>query len=509
MWNRAPRRGGYSGAVKTRNTRSIVLWLAAVLALCSANALADARALTDWLRSQMWASGVVDDVALSALRELRDPRLRPLFATQATSDNPGRRIIGMLALAELESPARLDPLMLKNASSDPERLEIIRQGADRGILTTDDERVMLDSVSAGTAVEAWLALRAAGRAEPVDNARAQRLAGDPALAIAGAGALLLTANGDADKAQPVFAAILKDQSDSGRARIADLLRTAARNSIRPASAFAADVLKTAPGDDALAAEAIGALLALEPDRGAKEWIKRYDASKNDLANKIRLGLVALEHARAKHDAVHKKLSTDKNSPLLRAFGEVIKTRGAPTNGAALALLARERHTPSLAWIVFSAERDASAVWLDALDAASTLDARDNRLPATALELSIRAASLLFERDSTRAHAALDRAVSSNEPRAVAAVLLGALRARAGSQGVGERSEGWPDAETGALATILRARDTTSPDPALAERLERVAFGWGGVSRGRRVQAAWLGLVHLGRERAALAELLAR
>jgi len=495
--------------VKTKKHRTYAWWLIGVVALCGSGAWADARALTDWLRSQMWASGVVDDLALSALRELRDPRLRPLFAAQATGDNVGRRVIGMLALAEVESPARLDPLMLKNAASEPERLEVIRQGVEHGLLRVEDERALLDSASSGSGVEAWLALRAVGRADPADVGRAQRLATDPSPAVSGAGALLLAAAGDADKAKPILTNLLKDRSDQGRARAADLLRAAARHNIRAAAFFADEALKASADDHALAAEAVGALMALEPDRGAKEWTKRYDAAKSDLAGKIRLGLIALERARPKDDAVHKKLLAEKGSTLLRAMGEVVKTRGAPAHGGALSALARERHTPSMAWMVYAAEREDGPAWLDALETTSTLDARENRLPPSLLELSVRAAALLFERSPDRARRTLDRALSANDPRPVAAMLLGALRASSGSVGLAQRSEGWPDSETEALATILRARDASTPDPALAERLERIAFGRGGVSRGRRVQAAWLGLVHLGRERAALTDLLSR
>ncbi len=482
--------------------------LAALTLLIAPNARADAKALTQWLRSQMWGSGVVDDLSLFALRELRDARLRPLFAAQATGDDVGRRMIGMLALAEMETPRRLDLLLLKHATSEGERLELVRQGADRGLLSVEDERVLSEGES-GVGVEVWALLRSAGRGEPVDAARAEKLAAESSDALSGAGALLLLAAGERAKGDAALSAMLPVRSDAGRARVADLLRTAARNNIEPASGFAQRVLEASEDDAALAAEAVGALLALRPDRGVKEWSRLYDGAAKDLAGRIRLGLIALERTDVDHEAVTKRLLAESSSSLLRSMGGVIRARGGEGMGAALAGLARERHGPSLAWLMHQADRSAGAAWIESLAATAALDTGSERLSPALQELCVRAAASLFERSPERAMASLEEALGAGESRRVQTMLLGALRGGTGSGGAGDRTEGWPDTESEALAAILRARDAGAPDAALAERLERIAFGWGGVSRGRRVQAAWLALVHLGRERGALTELLTR
>lgn len=501
-------KGGYSVPVNHRLFRR-VLALLSILALAPlAPARADARSLTEWLRAQMVAQGVVDDVSLLALRELGDARLRPLFAAQATGDNVGRRMIGMLALAEMESPRRLDLLLLKNATSEGERLELVRQAAERGLLSPEDEQSLLEGGS-GVGVEAWALLRSAGRGESVDPARAEAFAMNSSPAISGAGALLLLASGERAKGNAALDALLPPTTDSARARVADLLRTAARHNIDAAADFALRTLEASGDDAALAAEAVGALLALRPERGVKEWVKRYDASKQDFAGRIRLGLIALERLASADESVAKRLQGESSHALLRAMGSVIRARSGDGLGAALSELARERHGPSLAWMVYQAERSSGPAWVEGLAAIASLDTGSDRLGPAMQEMCVRAASLLFERSPERALASLDESLAAREARWAQTVLLGALRGGRISAGVGERAVGWPDSETEALATILRARDAEKPDPAAAERLERIAFGWGGVSRGRRVQAAWLSLVHLGRERAALADLLTR
>src|SRR5262245_53161231 len=62
------------------------------------------------------------DVLLRSLRRVRDPSLRPLFVQIAASERPILRVHGVLGLAELESPQRIDMLLVKRLADPRQQL---------------------------------------------------------------------------------------------------------------------------------------------------------------------------------------------------------------------------------------------------------------------------------------------------------------------------------------------------------------------------------------------------
>src|SRR5687768_13024350 len=74
------------------------------------------------------------DVLLRALRRVRDPGLRPLFAQLAASNRPILRVHGILGMAELESPGRIDMLLVKRLPDPREQLVVLGEALRAGML---------------------------------------------------------------------------------------------------------------------------------------------------------------------------------------------------------------------------------------------------------------------------------------------------------------------------------------------------------------------------------------
>lgn len=464
--------------------------------------------LAEQIREGIADGGAGAERSLMALRELRDPALRPLFSQLAAGPGAELRRNGVLGRAELDSPAKLDPFLLMQIVSPEERLSIVEAARRQGLLSDDSVRDLLARSDLSPAMEIYLRLAAAGAGDPVDAERAAALlAGSIAhLPTEARAALLVMEASPAETMPEPLPLLISEDTPLSRAALVTILNDAARLRLRGSAPLAEAVLAASGEDALLRAAAIDVLLAVAPERATSAWTNAFEADSAEYADRLRLALLAIE-ARDATDEVLERLGAS-NDALLGALGRA--ALGIRQNDPAPILaLIETRYTQALAWLVrqtkvmepSTAERTLLAI----------IDLTPD-LPAGNWELAdqpVRAAEALA---ALRPEAYLERfrrAVDQRDLRTEQAMLLGALRPQGAAVCPGVLAAASTNPECQALAAIAAARSAEGDQAAsLTELLRAIAAGEGGLHPARRVQAAWLALRLSGEERLALARILA-
>jgi len=78
------------------------------------------------------------NVLLRSLRQLEDPRLEPLFSELTQRRHPGLKIHGILGLAEIKNPAKLDMALVADIKDTAVQAQLLSAAIDSDLLTTAD-----------------------------------------------------------------------------------------------------------------------------------------------------------------------------------------------------------------------------------------------------------------------------------------------------------------------------------------------------------------------------------
>lgn len=500
---------------------ALALWAAPARGATPSDSATEAR-LTDVIAESMRAGGYLEQETLTALRELRDPALRPLFAQLATSDEPLTRAQAILALAEISTEGRADVFLLRQVDSPQDQLTILRMALDTGLVGDAELAGLLERPGVGDELRAFAMLLTALEREPTWAEILPLLASDNPETAARAAVLALHASASSRPASDepldpdaVLRRSIHTDSAGARADAFALLFDLRHAAIPEGAAAASIILETAAENALLRAEAVASLLALDPETGALAWRHEFDTC-GDLAQKIRIALLALELDPLPPAAIVALQESEQSllSTLGAAAGAVAEAgvSGAPPSPEPLHALIAMQHAPSTHWLLGAAE---GAEWAPELLETIVLQTARQAPAAPALradmtDACVAAAAALVVQDTERFQTLLTRASESRDTALAATLLRGALRTSPSLLNLSMPVETlpWPDDETAALAALLAARTDQPISEELSARLCDVAFRFGRLSAPRRAQAAWLALRHDGRIRPALARILA-
>lgn len=491
--------------------------LALILVLLAATSLVRAahqptppELLAERIRDEIAAGGPRADRALAALRELRDPALRPLFSQLAAGPHPEQRWHGALGRAELETPPTLDPFLLAKLPTPEEQLVVVEAAWREGLLTIEGVRDLLARNDLAPPVEVFLRLADASTGAPTDPKRIAELAATSPLGLRTRARLsLLTLEGERDAAAALpedLAALLTSGDMDSLGALTAALDDAAQLPLNGAMPLAAAALAALKSEPLVRAAALRAMLAIDPPRAEAGWIDAFEDPTYGFAERLRLALIAVHEPQSPEPVLERLRASDE--PLIAAIGDAALGLRRGEVDAAVRLV-NLRYLQALSWLVARAgemeSADAEVTLLAVIDLAE-------RTPTSSWEQTeqmIRAAEALAARNPELFLARMRRAVEANDRRTEQVMLLGALRPA--GEGVCPQTLGAAsaDPECQALAMIAAARATDGASaPELVERLQAVAGGDGALHAARRVQAAWLALRLTGDERLALARILA-
>ena len=483
----------------------------AALAACSAAAGAEPvsgdRDLALVLRRSITSTSREFEQTVAALRQLRDPKLKPVFAQLAAGEGIERRIQGMLGLAELESPPALEPLLVGQLKDPGDQLKLLAIAFEQGLLPAERARALLARPDLPSIVEVYL-LAVASSGGPAAGAaeRVARLLEDGNEGVRATAAALALQAGEHPAAAPVLEALLADATPDGLERLRLTVRDVKMLRAAAAKKFLVDIAARceSPG---IRADAIAALLEIAPADGAEAWLAEW-AKTGELAGRLRLALGAVEAGPKASASIVGAMSKVQGQPLLVALAKAAawSRQENPAVGLPLIELIASRHAPSIAWALGASSRLPKEEAAEVRAAAVSLVAGRVSPSTPIADEAVRAAALLAD-ENTQTLADMLGSTGVSDERVRLTLLLGALRAKttlASEALAGRQVEG---SESRALLAIVQARADRRLSPTETEDLRLASTGWGGLSLARRMQATWLLLRHAGQDRAAIAVVL--
>lgn len=510
---------------------------AALALLLAASAATAARepSIYDELARQLQRVATGDGVSaarqhagLTALRLLRDEKLRPLMADLSASERPDLRAVGILGLAELSDDALISLALVGEMKSPAEQSLVLLEALSEGRLSDDQIQQVLAWPKLDPRLDIALRARLMSKGARPDAERLAAIADFPVPAVAALGDALLVADGDAKRADKILRAAAAADPESRRMILDPVIEMLAREKLAVAAPLLRQLLPFATDDDHRAAM-LSSLMSLSPKDGAEEWTAQWTKA-SDLGDRVRLALAALRADRAATPAIAQAMIDSAAEPVATAGRALSASIAADPKALseALTALASTDHPRSVSWAIARAGAmpapEARATLLAMVRAQLERRDTDDEAPASLFDIASRLAAL----DAGALAAPLNAAVAKSDRAACEALLAALLRSGFAPVWEAGSPPKLPGRTAQAMAVIYEARlaglrpgitaDSKGVrasgggfpnNPERAELLRQIALGWGSVPESFRAVAAWLALCQEGREREALARVLTR
>lgn len=450
------------------------------------------------------------DAGIRGLRRLRDPVLRPLFSAMVDSADPVRRRHGVLGLAELESPPRLNPLTLSRVADHFERASILGEAMRLSLVGPSEVQGLLMLPSLDPYLEAVLRCRLARDGGMIDEDRVAALASTGSLPTELLGAALLAQAGKGDRLMVVGDRLVGLDEPVRGAHVGPFLEVVSRERLRGASMLLARLEPLYQSDAGLHADVLRAWMRASPSASAAAWQRAF-AEANEPADRLRLALTALDAAMGADPAIFQVL-TMSDDPLLSSIGRacVALASGVEADEALVALISL-RYRPVELWASDRASEWPAERALAVRRAIISASADRERLSDPVSDAAASAAEALATTDPRFLGAALARACDRRDTPLATAILAGLLRAGAPPPWDVGSPPSWPDRRCEAVALLVRARCAGGEGllPDLLADLTDIATGRSvRLPEAMRVQAAWLVIQARGEGDVLLARILA-
>lgn len=444
---------------------------------------------------------------LFALRQLHDPSLRPLLHKVAQSGAWQIRVHGILGLAEIEDPSRIDPWLLSQIEPGP-RQRLLANAIDMKLLGPEQMRQLVTSADLDPMSRLLLIGELLLGGDEIDREIVNRLAGSPQQRIAGLASMILAQLGDPStfSAYRDRIAVMPRRDRQGHLRwLLDAVRQYELTALLP---WALGLVEDEDADqsDHVRYWAVYTVLALDPEGGLATWSGAL-GDEPAYRERIRFGMLLLAAGPRVPAGAYERVAGEEDlSRAIALVGRAIST-GADVAPAMIALFDLG-HLRTAQWAM-GALRDlpdeqAGRVYahlIESVDRSGT--GRSERIARAVV-----ATSRLVDIDADAVLTRLARVEDDSLAQEV--LLLGLFDARSGAVEAAVRDVrriGAGRADSLALLLLARHSATLSGEDLAA--LGRIAAGGGRVSTGLQTQAAWLYLKHTGSIDRALSHIFDR
>jgi hypothetical protein len=505
--------------------------VASLLAACAltTSALGQYKPTTPWdaaIRELRLATTTANDgshhMRLVALRQLRDPTLRPLFQSLVQGSHWTIQIDGILGLAELDPKSLVDPFLLGQLKGENDRSTAIGAACGLDMVGLEQAQTMLGWDDLAPRDRVLLQAELFRRGGSPDLDRLRTLSDHRNDEVSGVATLLV-------------ATITKDQAgvEKFRTRFGALQpreRAMVLNSLAEASSRfdlvgASPFLHGTLQDAALGTEprlaTIAALLNLDPPLGYAAWKEAVERDPNQLS-RVRLAILALNAQRGLPKDAAAPLrhvpSGETPEPLLTKLADAIDALGADGTAVnadatrALPALVQTKHRASLAAVLETAKRLGSDAQRATYEAFADLISGRERgsLPAAVGQLSVDAVSRLGSMDPAAVGQRIEKASSgeAEDIRLQELLLLALLQTNTKEAAtVAMQLRPKVSRRGAAMALLLHARFADQLEKAEVDELGIIASGGWSLDPSLEMQAAWLYARHSGRADEAIATIL--
>lgn len=447
---------------------------------------------------------------LSALRQLADPTLAPLFNHLIATEEPRLQIHGMLGLAESSPERKLDLVRLAQIDDQTVQRLAVSAAMTFDLLGADQARQIINWQDMSDDVKLVVAARLVdeGGFDKIDilheAAKSDRLA-KQALAN-----LLLLQLGHADAMAPLERIITSTAPDRDEA-IVMLLQTAVSFEFDRIAPWALRLARDERAEPDLALSALSVAMRFR-ERGAAELWRQQLQSTTDVARRARLALAALRISPWVDAGIFDALVNDAD-PYIAQLGKAGRAiaQGKDVAEPVITLINMGQPVTNQ-WMLryaklYAEDEDAKEI-LRALILA--YDDGHPRLREQRLYAAVEATQVLFDRSPPAAEVVIRPILE--DPKAdhalVEGILLGLVRTNAPEpQRVIAGLKPFKTADARRLALLLRARHGEPLDDVQIDDLARMVRGGGVARQSLRVQAAWVWLKLAGQTKNALADAL--
>lgn len=459
------------------------------------------RQLRDATRPQRSGSHLPN---LAALRNLKDPALRPFFYQLAQHPEWAVQVHAVLGLAELGSDDSIDPWLVQQVSSQA-RGTLVAEALDTDLIGTEQMLQLLAWPLLEPRPKLMLVADLVTSGIEVEQAILKELAVASELDVALFASLMLGGE------QVLEEATTRLSHSSGRER--HLAMTNTLRLIRiyrpPAAAAWLDGLLDANPLSLTSDDRYWTLLALlnmDAELGMAAW-RREVPSVPSRQTQVRYALLLMEAGLPTDAVARARLAIDSGDTLLDAMmraGEAAALE-TPDCPRLVVALVETGHAASAEWAFRLLKRMDKALAIELLSMLAVLPdpGEGGIVHPRRQQVAIRAAEMLYEQDAKAALALLAAADDDSPQQEV--LLLALLQAGsddASLAAAGLRRIGVGHAD--AMTLLLAARGTTSLPTADRRALGIIAAGGGRVQQPLQTQAAWLYLKRMGLTERALA-----
>jgi len=446
------------------------------------------------------------NLVLRALRHMDDPALAPLFTHLADQGTGSLKIHGILGLAELSDPARVDLKRIAQLEPAALQAEAISAAQDAELLTLEQCKTLAD----WSGLDPGIALLLAARLIESDAWTRPELLRDmldaDRLSRRCLAAAMLVQLGD-DTALATLNELQTSEDRMSRGVLEMVLQSALRWEMQRLAPWAMSLAQDPSLGLKQRVQALTVAMRFAHPGSLELWRTMFNSA-NEPARENRLALAALKLSPWIEDAPFVHLQ-QRDNKLHRAIGNagaaVVHQRGV---AQAVVALVEQNYPLANDWALSYGADKAKAQDRDLILLSLILayEAGPERGRAQRLDMAASAVQALVERSAERAPNFLRPMLHSSDTaeRLRTGMLLGLIRAREGSAAKVVR--GWQ--KTGlplidGLALLLRAKHQARLSDDELSDLGLLARGGGGLDMGLRAQAAWAYVKQSGQAAAAL------
>jgi hypothetical protein len=464
-----------------------------------------------WLlqKSTLVHADGMHNVLLRSLRQMQDPSLKPLFSALVQKHHPVLKIHGILGLAEISTPKKIDLALVADLKDPATQAQLVSSAMEADLLDTAQAKQLATWPGLDPAVKVIVAARlvadkALDNPKLLDDALA---AENPALK--GMAALLKLQLGD-----PKAMALLNELDASTQPNRDDvrkmLLGTAVRYKFDAVAPWALKIANEPSKDKQLTFIALRTALMFKAPEASDLWLRHFDSA-TDAAERIRLAMLGLDLAEKIAPKGLEPLAADKDE-LVQQMGVVAKLIAAhqPPQAAILKLVEQNNIMASKWALDWASDRPIEEATPVLLGLILTAEGEPNpvRFRAQRLESAVLATEMISEK-AADAKAVLGSILSQAPQLTQEAMLMGLIRS------TGPRPEACVEGVTlksdtaEALALLLQAKHSPKLTPDQLDKLSLIVRGGAGLQDPLRVQAAWVYLRIVNQEKVALASVLGK
>lgn len=499
--------------------RKLMLIVAAVLAAWGLSTPAAADETADsavWLlkKTTLVHRDGRHNVLLRALRQMRDPRLKPLFSELVQRRHPVMQIHGVLGLAEIDPEKKIDLALVADVKDSATQAQLVSSAIESDLLTVDQAKQLLTWPGLSEPVKVIVAAYLTSKKQFTDSGVLDESLKSENPAMQGMAAMLKLQLGHADAIR--YLDELNQSDKPNRLQIqAMLLQTAIRYEFDKIGPWAMKLAQDPEADRGLDLLALRTAVHFAAAGGAKQgaavWTKHFDST-TSAADRIRLAMLAVDLSEKLPADMYSRLAED-DQALIRQLGVVGKTIAEKKDAAEPILkLLDENNILAGKWVLQYADDqpiDKATPILVGVILSAEGEPDPPQFRAQRLENVVIAAEMLSEKaDNAGAiiHALLEKAPMLTQE----AMVMGLIRSDAAHPDkMIEGYDTWQSDTAASLALLLRAKNADKLTPQQLDQLGLIVRGGAGLQEPLRVQAAWIYVKLTDQDKVTLANVLGK